>query len=247
MGKILLLGYKSSAIADSFASLMADSDDLVLVADVVNEREACASIEDIGGSPELAVVDFGDVNSLRTYLGGLVGPFDGIVFAHMYFSLENRGDFSFDEWNKSLAENLTAPMVAAKALERSLADTASFVVVTSTEAYRGSFRAAAYAASKAAIHNLVMSLANNGGPRNVRFNSVAPGWIGGVMDTDEVFEMSKKVTPLGRLGSPIEVARAIRFLLSDDASFVNGATLVVDGGYLGVDGIAKYEAENTPE
>ena len=63
------------------------------------------------------------------------------------------------------------------------------------------------------------------------------------MDTDEVFNMSRKITPLGRLGSPEEVANVIAFLVSKDASFVNGSVVTVDGGYTGVDTIAKYESE----
>jgi NAD(P)-dependent dehydrogenase (short-subunit alcohol dehydrogenase family) len=88
---------------------------------------------------------------------------------------------------------------------------------------------------------LVKTHANLLGPRGIRVNAVAPGWIGGVMDTDEVFERSRRITPLRRLGAPAEVAAAISFLLSEQASFVNGTVLVVDGGYSGVDTIAKFE------
>lgn len=247
MSKVLILGYKSSAIADSLVSLLSEDQEIILVADVTNREEAQKSLQGAERQHRLLFADFSDRGNITSVLRQVDGPLDGVVFAHMHFSMENRNTFSFDEWDKSIAANLTAPLVAAKALEDKISGPASFVIVTSTEAYRGSFRAASYAASKAAIHNLVMSLANNNGQRGVRFNAVAPGWIGGVMDTDEVFEMSKKVTPLGRLGAPVEVAKVIRFLLSEDSSFVNGTAIVVDGGYLGVDGIAKYEAESTPE
>jgi 3-oxoacyl-[acyl-carrier protein] reductase len=92
-----------------------------------------------------------------------------------------------------------------------------------------------------------MTLANNLGARGIRANAVAAGWIGGVMDTDTVFEMSRGITPLGRLGSPAEVANVIQFLLSADSSFVSGSVITVDGGYTGVDPISRYEADHTPE
>lgn len=184
---------------------------------------------------------------VRSKLASEGGGFDALVFTHMYFNLEDRKNFDFEQWSISLKQNLTAPMIFISQADSLLNDNAGVVFVTSTEAFRGSFRAAGYAATKAAVHNLVMTAANNLGARGIRVNAVAPGWIGGVMDTDEVFEMSKRITPLERLGSPDEVASAISFLISSDASFVSGTVLVVDGGYSGVDTIAKFEAESSPE
>ena len=83
----------------------------------------------------------------------------------------------------------------------------SIVIITSTEAYRGSYGASAYAATKAAIHNLVRTLANNLGQRGIRINALPAGWIGGEMDTDEVFNKSRSLTPLGRLGTDEEIAK----------------------------------------
>jgi NAD(P)-dependent dehydrogenase (short-subunit alcohol dehydrogenase family) len=164
-----------------------------------------------------------------------------LVNVAMFFAMENPDSFDHDIWDKSLAINLTAPNFLIHSLKKSLNIGASIVTVTSTEAFIGSFGASAYAATKAAIHNLMKTHANNLGNKNIRVNVVAPGWIGGVMDTDEVFNMSRRITPLGRLGKAEEVAASVNFLLSDEASFVNGTTLTVDGGYTSVDTISKYE------
>ena len=121
----------------------------------------------------------------------------------------------------------------------------AIVIVTSTESERGSFGGVTYAASKAAMHNLIKSLACNWGKDQIRVNAIAAGWIGGEMDTDGPFEVSMKITPLGRLGRATEVADAVEFLLSDKSSFVNATVLFLDGGYLCVDDIAKYEYESS--
>ncbi|MBQ2955747.1 MAG: SDR family oxidoreductase, partial [Clostridia bacterium] len=94
---------------------------------------------------------------------------------------------------------------------------------------------AAYSASKAAIIGLTQALAKELGPSGVRVNCIAPG----VIDTkmmDEHSEETKAIlaeeTPLSRLGTGEDVAKAAAFLLSDDAAFITGQTLGVDGGYL---------------
>jgi NAD(P)-dependent dehydrogenase (short-subunit alcohol dehydrogenase family) len=188
-------------------------------------------------------------HSNRTSLDSLIahvsalGDVHALINAQMYFAMEHPQQPDFSVWDRSLAINLTAPHYLFYGLLDRFASDASVVTVTSTEGFVGSFGAPAYAATKAAIHNLTMSQANLSGSRGLRVNAVAAGWIGGVMDTDEVFNMSRAITPLGRLGSPEEIAGVVAFLLSEDAGFVNGTVITADGGYSGVDTIAKYEFE----
>lgn len=167
----------------------------------------------------------------------------GYVNAQMLFHMEAQLGFDHAAWDKSIYVNLSMPNRIFRNVYDRFTVGASVVVITSTEAFMGSFGATAYASSKAAIHNLVKSWANVSGGKGIRSNAVAAGWIGGVMDTDEVFNLSREITPLGRLGSPEEVANVVSFLLGDLSSFVNGSVITVDGGYSGVDRISKFEFE----
>ncbi|WP_335986131.1 SDR family NAD(P)-dependent oxidoreductase [Glycomyces sp. MUSA5-2] len=196
------------------------------------------------GKLRLVELNLGDLSAVRTFASEQPEGYTAVVYAHMYFEMEPISGFDEAQWTRSVVENLAAPAALFTESSTLLADGGSAVIVTSTEAFRGSYRAGAYAASKAAVHNLVMTLANNLGPHGVRVNAVAAGWIGGVMDTDEVFEMSRRITPLGRLGTPAEVANVLAFLTSAEASFISGSVVTVDGGYTGVDTISKYESES---
>jgi NAD(P)-dependent dehydrogenase (short-subunit alcohol dehydrogenase family) len=124
-----------------------------------------------------------------------------MVYAQFYFEMENPNAFDHNVWDKSIAINLTAPNYLIHELKDKMVNGSSIVIITSTEGFRGSYGASAYAATKAAIHNLVKTLANNLGKRGIRINALPAGWIGGEMDTDEIFNKSRSMTPLGRLGT----------------------------------------------
>ncbi|MCW5939871.1 MAG: SDR family oxidoreductase [Fimbriimonadaceae bacterium] len=198
-----------------------------------------------GGQLSLHTVDHSSRSQLENLVKSLDTQLNGVVHAQFLFEMEDPNHFDHEVWDKSVAVNLSAPNYLTHEMSSLLLDGCSIVVITSTEGFIGSFGASSYAATKAAIHNLVKSLANNLGSRMIRVNALAAGWIGGVMDTDEIFNMSRRITPLGRLGLPEEVAAVVWFLLSDDSSFVNATTITVDGGYTAVDTIAKYEFEQS--
>jgi NAD(P)-dependent dehydrogenase (short-subunit alcohol dehydrogenase family) len=193
----------------------------------------------------LTQVDLSSREELSKFAGSVKENIDGLIFAQFFFDMENPDAFDHAVWDKSLAVNLTAPNYFVHELKGKMNKGSSIVIITSTEGFRGSYGASAYAATKAAVHNLVKTLANNLGKRGIRINALPAGWIGGEMDTDEIFNKSGSLTPLGRLGTDDEIANVAYFLFSKESSFINGTTIVADGGYLCSDPLSQYEFEDT--
>ncbi len=131
--------------------------------------------------------------------------------------------------------NLTATLVLCQTCSRvMLRQGAGCVInISSINALRGQGGVAIYSATKAALDGLTRSLARELGSRNIRVNSVAPGYFESDMVKGLSEERKSRIerrTPLGRLARVEEVANAIYFLASDQASFITGQTIVVDGG-----------------
>jgi glucose 1-dehydrogenase len=112
----------------------------------------------------------------------------------------------------------------------------SIVNISSVHAYRPYPNASAYNGAKAAVNHLTATWALELAPYRIRVNAIEPGWIDtpGERQTysDEAIRERGSQLPMGRLGEPEEIARAVRFLVSDDASYVTGSVLRVDGGFV---------------
>jgi NAD(P)-dependent dehydrogenase (short-subunit alcohol dehydrogenase family) len=142
----------------------------------------------------------------------------------------------WDRWATVLEVNLTAYARCVHALISDLraAPGSAVVAVASIDALVGHAMNGPYCASKGGVVALTRSLAVELGPAGIRVNAVCPGYIDTPMLAPALAtgmaEHMKADAPLGRLGRPEEIGRVVRFLLSDDASFVTGAAIVVDGG-----------------
>jgi 3-oxoacyl-[acyl-carrier protein] reductase len=142
---------------------------------------------------------------------------------------------SDEDWDVVLETNLRGPFNTSRAVARRMLRRRSGVIVnlTSVVGLHGNPGQANYASSKAGIIGLTKALARELGSRGVRVNAVAPGYVRTEL-TDVLPEQAREAiltnTPLGRLGEPEDVAGAVRFLCSDEARFVTGEVLLVDGG-----------------
>jgi 3-oxoacyl-[acyl-carrier protein] reductase len=140
-----------------------------------------------------------------------------------------------DDWRSVIDTNLSSVFYTCRAASRGMMKrrAGAIVNVSSIVGLRGNWGQTNYAASKAGIIGFTKSLARELGSRGVRANVVAPGYINTRL-TDVLPEEAQSAmlanTPLGKLGDPEDVAGAVRFLCSDEASFITGDVLLVDGG-----------------
>jgi 3-oxoacyl-[acyl-carrier protein] reductase len=140
-----------------------------------------------------------------------------------------------EDWRTVLETNLSSTFYTCRAAARGMMKRRSgaIVNVSSIVGVHGNWGQTNYAASKAGIIGFTKSLARELGSRGVRANVVAPGYVKTAL-TDAIPEEARETmlgnTPLGRLGDPENVAAAVRFLVSDEASFITGEVLLVDGG-----------------
>jgi len=207
-GASVVVGYRSG-VAEANA-LAAEVGARAVQADVSSPEEAARLVDDAG---DLDVL----VNNAGLTRDGLLAR------------------MSDDDWREVIETNLSSVFYTCRAVTRPMMKkrAGAIVNVSSIVGLRGNFGQTNYAASKAGIIGFTKSLARELGSRGVRANVVAPGYVQTRLTDvipDEAKELMLQNTPLGRLGDPLDVARAVRFLCSDEASFITGEVLLVDGG-----------------
>ena len=207
-GASVVIGYRSGK--DEAESLAAEIGGRAVQADISDADEAKHLVEEAG---DLDIL----VNNAGLTRDGLLAR------------------MSDDDWRTVIETNLSSVFYTCRAACRPMMKrrAGSIVNVSSIVGVHGNWGQTNYGASKAGIIGFTKSLARELGSRNVRANVVAPGYVKTQL-TDVLPEQATAAmlenTPLGRLGDPEDVAGAVRFLCSDDASFITGEVLLVDGG-----------------
>lgn len=187
--------------------------------------------------------DLSDARSIPTVMqeaaGLLSTPIESVVLCAGIYPLSPSIDGDASIWDAVHNLNARGTFLAASAAARNMGEAGGSIVLLTSVAYaRGDALepSAAYAASKGALVSLTTQLAAEWGELGIRVNAVAPGVIDTALTTivhnPEAYSAMLARLPLHRIGQPEEVARACLFLTSADASYITGAVLPVDGGYL---------------
>jgi NAD(P)-dependent dehydrogenase (short-subunit alcohol dehydrogenase family) len=240
-GHAILVTGGGRGIGRGTAERLAACGAVVGIADIdpATAAEAAEAIRGQGGEAHVYV---GDIAARSVFLDVAAafaedaGRLDGVVNSAMWLRYDPLGDVTEEIFDKMLAVGLKAPVWGAQALLAHL-DPARGGVVTnfsSPAAEQGYPNTSVYAAVKGAVRTITRSLAVELGPSRVRVNAIIPGAVptpGARAIVDEAgYELRRRKTPLGRLGAEADIAGAIAFLHSPDASFITGAILAVDGG-----------------
>jgi len=225
-------------IGEEVARLFATEGASVALVDIDRSRaeKAAGEIARAGGDARPFVCDVGreeDIERLAADVASAFGKIDILVNNAAISDNKHMLDITLEEWNRVLAITLTAPFLLGRAVAKQMIAQGrggKIVNVSSTSGYYGRNRAIAYTAAKGGVVNLTRSMAIQLAPHNIRVNSVVPNKIGSPVGKD-AFDPTRPVVNLRkRPGVPIDLARAILFLVSDDSDFIAGTDLFVDGG-----------------
>lgn len=214
-------------VADGHSVFLVGRDEGRLAAAAADTRAATATVD---------ATDFAAVDAVADQAAETLGGLTGIVCCAGSLLLKPAHLTTAEEWQATLAANLTTAFACVRAAGRLLkADGGSVVLVSSAAARIGLANHEAIAAAKAGIIGLVRSAAATYSRPKIRFNAVAPGLVktplaSGITSNDLATKASIGMHPLGRLGEPEDVARAITFLLDPANDWVTGQVLGVDGG-----------------
>ena len=240
----------SSGIGRSISLEFAKEGAKVVIADIVEkpkrgkffEKEhkppVATEINDNGGNATFIKTDVGnqdDVEELIRYTMDFYGQLDVLVNNAGIHIPGNSQELSMSDWDKVIQVNLRGQVVAAKSAIPHLKNSkfGRIIQIASINSFGGGL-GPAYPISKAAVINLVHDLSIELGPHNVTVNAICPGAIETPIQdymTKEIIDEYLKTIPLGRFGLPKDIARAAVFLASDDANWITGEHLTVDGGH----------------
>ncbi|WP_327660627.1 MULTISPECIES: SDR family NAD(P)-dependent oxidoreductase [unclassified Streptomyces] len=230
-GRTVVVTGGTSGIGAAIARRFAADGDEVVVAGLDADR--CAG--ELPSNVRAVELDVTRAEALSAFLDGL----DGLdVLVNAAGVIARGREYEPEVFAEVVGVNLTGTMRSCVAARKALADNGGCIVnVASMLSYFGGPKVPAYSSSKGGVMQLTKSLAVAWADQGIRVNAVAPGWIRTPLtrDLQEDPENSRRIidrTPMGRWGTPAEIAGAVAFLAGPDAGFITGAVLAVDGGYL---------------
>jgi 3-oxoacyl-[acyl-carrier protein] reductase len=238
-GKIVLITGGLNGLGREAALVFARESARVAVCDLPRDgSELMATIQEQGGKSFYASADVSRSSQVEAMVGAVLQRFGAIDVL-----INNAGitrdatlmKMSVEQWDQVIAVNLSGVFHCTKAVAPHMVERGKGKIINTSSivGISGNFGQTNYAAAKAGLIGMTKTWARELGPKGITVNAVAPGFIA----TEMVKKMPEKVlqgmrdrTPVRRLGEPRDVANAYLFLASDEADFINGAVLSVDGG-----------------
>jgi len=234
--KVVLITGASGGMGRAIAQKFSEAGAKVALNDIAQAEESLKTItQELGGRYFLADVSkFEEVGKMVQDIQKEFGRLDILVNNAGITQDRTLAKMTKEEWQKVIDIDLTGVFNCAKvALPLLIANQGKIINISSLVGQRGNFGQTNYAAAKAGIIGFTKALTKEVGRFGVTVNAVAPGFIETRLTENlppELKETIKKFTPLGRFGKPEEVASLVVFLASEEADFITGAVINIDGG-----------------
>ncbi|HSO59386.1 MAG TPA: glucose 1-dehydrogenase [Paenisporosarcina sp.] len=236
--KVAIVTGGASGIGEFTVREMLKQGAKVVIADF-NDAGGQQLAEELGENVTFIHVDVSNEEQVEAMVKHSVDTFGkvDILFSNAGIgSVGSTHELTLEEWNKTISVNLSGVFLCAKYALKEMVKQGSGSIVNcaSILGHVGQAATASYAAAKGGVVNMTRALALEYASQGIRVNAVCPGYIKTpLLDQldDEMMQHLVSLHPLGRLGESHEVANAVVFLASDEASFITGANLLVDGGY----------------
>ena len=241
-GKVAIVTGSGQGIGEAYAKRLARDGARVVVSELNPEQgeRVAKEIEQAGGEAIFVSTDVSNEASTRAMaeeVGRRFGRIDYLVNnAAIFHDMERHTllDVPIEYWNKFFSVNMTGALLVTRAVHPAMVEAGGGAIVNQSSTAAWMNVSGYYGIAKLAINGLTTAMARELAPSRIRVNAIAPGFTNteATRQLGAVIETLVKTVPIGRLAEPEEMAAACAFLLSDEASYITGHVLSVDGGQI---------------
>ncbi len=249
-GKSVLVTGAGGGIGAAAALVLGNAGAKLVLSDIADSEgeAAAAAVRDAGGEAVFVKADLGSEAEIKALVGAAVETYGKLDGAFNNAGVEQRNkpldQLTLEEWELAIRIDLTAVFLCIKHQVQAMLKTGGGAIVNTASSLGqvGLAGAGEYVAAKHGVIGLTRSAGADYGPQGIRVNAILPGITMTPMisrlsndpQLSAVFDGLRSRHSMGRFGQPDEIGQAVKWMLSDEASFVNGAAIAVDGGYLSI-------------